>query len=389
MLFESDFENRIKHRLIELKESGLKRELREPSGVDLSSNDFLSLSKHPLVKARMAEAVLKEGTGSTASRLLRGHRQKFTEVERRFAHFKQSEQSLYFGSGYAANIAVLSTFPEKGDVVFSDRLNHASIIDGIRLSAAERKIFDHCDVDNLRELLIKDESTGQRFIVTESLFGMDGDKAPLKEYEELCKETGAVLIVDEAHAVGIFGESGSGLIEALGLDHTNIISINPAGKALGVGGAFVAGSEWMIDYLIQRGRTFIFSTAPPPAMADALLASLEIMTNEPHRRRKVSDAARLLRKLISEIGFDVEQSDSPIIPIIIGENDQAVAVATELQSLGFDVRAIRPPTVPPGTARLRISVHCDLTEDTVRSFVDALKLATANLENRSCSVAYS
>ena len=389
MSFESDFENRIKRRLEELDHQGLKRELREPAGVDLSSNDFLSLSKHPLVKARMAEAVLKEGTGSTASRLLRGHRQMFTEVERRFADFKLAQRSLYFGSGYAANVAVLSTFPEKGDVVFSDRLNHASIIDGIRLSAAKRKIFDHCNVDNLRELLIGDQSTGQRFIVTESLFGMDGDKAPLAEYAKLCEETGAVLIVDEAHAVGVFGERGSGLIEARGMDHANIISVNPAGKALGVGGAFVAGSEWMVDYLIQRGRTFIFSTAPPPAMADALVVSMEIITNEPDRRRKVLNNSALLRRLISDIGFDVEQCDSPIIPIIIGENDQAISVAAELQSLGFDVRAIRPPTVPIGTARLRISVHCELTEDTIHSFVNALKHATANLENRSCSVAYS
>src|SRR5882724_5096315 len=276
--FESDFENRIKQRLDELDQRGLKRELREPSGVDLSSNDFLSLSNHPLVKTRMAQAVQREGTGSTASRLLRGHRETFSDVEKQFATFKQAEQSLYFGSGYAANIGVLSTFPERGDVVFSDRLNHASIIDGLRLSAAERKIFNHCDVDPSPDLL-NDDSTGQRFIVTESLFGMDGDKAPLCEYAKLCEETGAVLIIDEAHAVGIFGQRGSGLIEAMGLDHAKIISINPAGKALGVGGAFVAGSESAVDYLIQRARTFIFSTAPPPAMADALIASLEIIAD--------------------------------------------------------------------------------------------------------------
>jgi len=383
----SEFESKIKRRLEQIESAGLTRQLSEPSGVDLSSNDYLLLSKHPLVKARMAAAILDHGAGSTASRLLRVRQKPFEEVETRFARFKQSERSLYFGSGYAANLAVLSTFLEKGDLVFSDQLNHASLIDGIRLSKADKRIFPHCDVKALREMLGSAEGTGERFIVSESLFGMDGDKAPLRKYVDLCAETGAVLIVDEAHAVGLYGERGTGLIEQAGLDNAKIISINPAGKALGVGGAFVAGPAWAIEYLVQRARTFIFSTAPPPAMADALTASLDVIENEPERRLAVGQKSALFRQLLIENGFEVEQSDSPVIPVVIGDNEVTLAAAAELQALGYDIRAIRPPTVPEGTARLRISVNCGLTEEVIRSFVKSLTNVISTIESKSCSVA--
>ena len=389
MTIESSFKGRIKQRLDEIDRNDLKRHLYQPCGIDLSSNDFLSLSRHPLVKAQMAEAVLRDGAGSTASRLLRGHRKVFTDIENRFADFKGTERSLYFASGYVANIAVLSTLIEKDDLVLSDRLNHASIIDGLRLSGGERKIFDHCDVDHLGRLLDSTETIGQRFIVTESLFGMDGDKAPLREYVALCRETGAVLIVDEAHAVGLYGEGGSGLIEADALDHVNIISINPAGKALGVAGAFVAGPGWVIDYLVQRARTFIFSTAPPPSIASALTASLEIITNEPERRRQTLEIASYFRRALIANGFNVEASDSPIIPVVLGENDTATAVAGHLQAAGFDVRAIRPPTVPNGTARLRICVHYDLTKEVIDSFVSVLSQTISIVDGKLCFVVYS
>ncbi|MCU1335216.1 MAG: hypothetical protein JWO19_797 [Bryobacterales bacterium] len=307
----------------------------------------------------MAAAVCAMGAGSTGSRLLRGERECFTALENRFAEFKGTERSLYFSSGYLANLAVLTTFPEAGDTIFSDERNHASLIDGARLSKAERVVFPHFCPGAVPE---------SAFLVTESVFSMDGDLTPLAEYTK----SGAALIVDEAHAVGLYGERGSGLIEHAGIGDAVFVSVNPAGKALGVAGAFVAGPAWALEYLEQRARPFIFSTAAPPAVAAALDASLDLIAAEPERRERVRSLARYLRERLTEAGIAVPSCDSPIIPLIIGENDRAVAVAAALQEAGFDVRAIRPPTVPPGTARLRVSVNVGLSEEILDRFVEKL-----------------
>jgi 8-amino-7-oxononanoate synthase len=219
---------------------------------------------------------------------------------------------------------------------------------------------------------VAERGSGEKFLVTESLFSMDGDVAPLCDYAALCRETRTALIVDEAHAVGIYGERGSGLIEESGGDEEVFLSINTAGKALGVGGAFVAGPDWAIDYLVQRARPLIFSTAPPPAMAAALDAALEVMANEPERRARLLRRAGLLRDLLIEGGAPMPPGGSQIIPVVIGDNHRAMAVAVALQEAGFDVRAVRPPTVPLGTARLRISVNVNLDEATLRRFAAAL-----------------
>ena len=303
--------------------------------------------------------------GSTGSRLLRGERNCFASVEEKFARFKGADRSLYFSSGYLANLAVLTTFPEAGDVIYCDERNHASLIDGARLSRARRVVFPHNDAAALQKLLYEDNGVGQKFVVVESLFSMDGDQAPLAEYAALCQAAGAELIVDEAHAVGVYGESGRGLGGEV------FVSVNTAGKAMGVGGAFVAGPADAIEYMIQRARPFIFSTAPLPAIAAALEASLEVIVHEPERRERLLLRARYLRERLGLAG------DSPIIPIIIGENERAVAVARELQAAGFDVRAIRPPTVPAGTARLRVTVNQGLSEAVLDRFVEALAVATA------------
>jgi 8-amino-7-oxononanoate synthase len=313
----------------------------------------------------MAAAVCEHGCGSTGSRLLRGERECFSEIERRFARFKGTERSLYFSSGYLANLAVLTAFPQSGDVIFSDERNHASLIDGARLSRARRVIFPHNDAAALGRALREADGEGQKLIVTESLFSMDGDFAPLAEYAALCRETGAAMIVDEAHAVGIYGERGRGL----GVDA--FVSINPAGKALGVAGAFVAGPEWAIEFLAQRARPFIFSTAPPPAVAAALDASLELIEGEPGRRERLLALAAYMRERLGVHG------GSQIIPVMLGSNQRAVSVAEALQREGFDVRAIRPPTVPEGTARLRVSVNVSLSETVVDHFVDALCAASS------------
>jgi 8-amino-7-oxononanoate synthase len=383
----NELERRARHHLAELEAAGLRRYLRMPAGVDLSSNDYLGLAAHPKLKERMAEAVLREGCGSTASRLLRGERAIFADIERRFAAFKRTEAALYFGSGYAANLGLLATFLEADDVVFSDELNHASLIDGMRLARSRRVVFPHNDVAALRQLLEAERGPGQKFLVIESLFSMDGDCAPLSEYAAVCRATQTALIVDEAHAVGIYGARGSGLIEAAAIDEDVFLSINTAGKALGVGGAFVTGAAWAIDYLVQRARPFIFSTAPPPAMAAALDAALTVIEDEPERRTQLLERARLLRELLIAGGVPARAGDSQIIPVILGDNARAVAVAAMMQQAGFDVRAIRPPTVPPDTARLRISVNFNLDETILRRFAETLIAALA--ETTLCSVASS
>ena len=379
-------ENRTKGRLAELDRAGLRRRLVPPSGIDLSSNDYLGLAGHPLLKQRMAEAVFEHGCGSTASRLLRGERACFSALERRFADFKGTQAALYFTSGYQANVGVLGTFLEPGDIVFSDELNHASLIDGIRLGRARCVVFPHRDAGALRRLLAGESRTGQVYVVTESLFSMDGDFAPLADYAALCREAGAALIVDEAHAVGIYGEAGSGLIEQTGCAGDVFLSINPAGKALGVSGAFVAGPSWAIDYLIQRARTLIFSTAAPPAIAASLDAALDIVAAEPQRRTTLRQRAKELRRRLHDGGLPVEPHGSQIIPVLIGDNDYAVALADQLTAQGFDIRAIRPPTVPAGTARLRISVNVKAGDADLRRVADQLRAACAKI---STSIAAS
>lgn len=377
------FEERVRRRIRELEESGLRRVLQIPSGIDLSSNDYLGLANHPTIKERMAEAVLQEGCGSTASRLLRGERAVLSAVERRFAAFKGSEAALYFGSGYTANLGVLATFLERHDTIFTDAQNHASIVDGIRLSRAKRIKFRHCDVDDLARRMRSAPQDTQRFLITESLFSMDGDFAPLADYAQLCRETGTVLIVDEAHAVGVYGSRGRGWVEQMGCAEEIFLSVDTAGKALGVCGAFVSGMSWAVDYLIQRARSFMFSTAPPPSIAAALDASISVIENEPERRKCVQDLSAQLRATLIERGLNIGRSESQVIPIILGDNARATAVAAELQNEGFDVRAIRPPAVSPGTARLRVSVNATLTEPILQRFANAVQRVT------QCSVVSS
>ena len=370
-----------------LEEKGLRRTLRPPAGIDFCSNDYLGLAQHPRIKAAMAAATEREGAGSTGSRLLRGERDSFAALERRFAQFKGTERALYFSSGYLANIAVMTTFAEAGDVIVSDAHNHASLIDGMRLSPARRHVVPHNDVGAVLRALeggAGEEGRpgpsgpgGTRFVVVESLFSMDGDEAPLGEYAELCAERGAHLVVDEAHAVGIYGSRGSGLIEEHGVAEQVFLSVSTAGKALGVAGAFVAGPAWAIDYMIQRARPFIFSTAPPPPLASAIYASLTLIEQEPERRERVRELAASLRNRLTAAGVSIGPGTSHIVSVLIGDNDAAVAIAGMLQRDGFDVRAIRPPTVPPGTARLRVSVNANLTEDVIEQFVSSLTSALA------------
>ena len=366
---------RVHTRLADIHARGLTRTLQPPRGIDLSSNDYLGLADHPRITRAFVDAVEREGVGSTGSRLLRGHRASFAAVEDRFARFKDTPRALYFSSGYLANLGVISTFAERDDLVVSDERNHASLIDGIRLSSARREIVAHNDAAAVRRAVEAAPAAAEKFVVVESLFSMDGDEAPLADLAAVCRKTGAHLIVDEAHAVGVYGARGSGLVEQHGIAEEVFLSINTAGKALGVAGAFVCGPAPAIDYLVQRARPFIFSTAPPPALAAALEASLDIIQDEPQRRMLLLERAARLRGRLLASAVPVVSGTSHIVPVVIGENGAAVAVADALQADGFDVRAIRPPTVAAGTARLRLSVNVNLTDAAIERFVTSLVLA--------------
>ncbi len=368
-------EQRVRAQLEALQDQSLLRSLEEPAGLDLCSNDYLGLARHPRMRRRLGEAVQALGVGSTGSRLLRGHRAAFKTVEERFARLKGTPAALYLGSGWAANLGVLSTFPASGDVVFSDELNHASLIDGMRLSKARHVVYPHCDCEALSRLLESEQCASQRFVVTESLFSMDGDIAPLERLASLQAEHGFALIVDEAHAVGIYGQSGSGLIEASGCEDAVFVSVNSAGKALGVSGAFVCGPQWAIQLLVQSARPFVFSTAPPPALAEAIDEALDLLADEPERRVRVLEHGGLLRESLG-----MAPSNAPIVPVIIGPSAAAVRAAASLRAEGYDLRAIRPPTVPAGTARLRVCLNADLSRAEVTGVAGSIKRTLAGRE---------
>jgi 8-amino-7-oxononanoate synthase len=371
-MMTAKLQERIALRLTTLAATGLQRRLQLPQGVDFTSNDYLGLARHPYLISQMQAAVEAEGCGATASRLLRGERTLFQQLESRFAAFKDSDRALYFSSGYLANLAVMTTFIEAEDVVFSDQLNHASLIDGLRLARARCQIFPHNDRQALRQMLADTTIKGQKFVVTESLFSMDGDEAPLADYAEICAANHAALIVDEAHAVGIYGQRGSGLIEATATTSGVWLSMNAAGKALGAAGALVAGPSWAIDYLKQCARPFVFSTAPPPAIAAAILAALDILEAEPARRQKLQQLATSCRQALQTAQLPLAPGRSQILPVIIGDNHLTLQIAHQLQLAGFDIRAIRPPTVPVGSARLRLSLNVNLTAEVLQEMTDLL-----------------
>ena len=373
---DNRLEKRFQARLSKLETAGLKRTLEEPAGIDLCSNDYLGLASHPRIRRRFAAAAEETGVGSTGSRLLRGHRAAFGAVEERFARFKGTPAALFFGSGWAANLGVLASFLSEGDVVFSDELNHASLIDGMRLSKAHRVVYPHCDPGALESRLEAVPCSGHRFVVTESLFSMDGDIAPLERFAALQRTHGFSLIVDEAHAIGVYGARGGGLLEQLGCGPETFLSVNSAAKALGVCGAFVCGPKWAIDYLVQAARPFVFSTAPPPPVAAAIDEALNLLEESEERRRRVRSLGEALRAAL-----DIGPGDSPIIPLILGSNDRAVRTAARLREAGFDVRAIRPPTVPAGTARLRISLNASLTQEQLDRFSHRLKAILGDSEH--------
>jgi 8-amino-7-oxononanoate synthase len=324
------------------------------------SNDYLGLAEHPQLVDGMRAALGSLPAGSGGSRLLRGHHEIFEQIERRLAEFSGTEAALLFGSGYAANIGLLQTIVSPDDVVVSDERNHASLIDGIRLTRAKTVIYPHQDLNAL-ESALKKPREGRAIVVTESVFSMDGDLTPLGDVAEIAERFGALLIVDEAHATGLYGERASGRVEESGVRDRVLATIHTGGKALGAGGAWVAGSRPLRDLLVNRARSFIFSTAPLPVLGALLGASLDVIQREPVRRREVHRKSAALRQTLREQGVRAG-GQSPILPIIAGSNEAALALQSDLMAAGFDIRAIRPPSVAPGTARLRVTVRYPVSD---------------------------
>jgi 8-amino-7-oxononanoate synthase len=354
--------DRLEGELEALVSGALYRDL-EPfesrDDVSFSSNDYLGLSRHPgLARAARAAIEASERVSATGSRLLSGHLAAWSTLEEGFATWVGSESSLFFGSGYLANIGTISALAREGDTVYSDSANHASLIDGMRLSGCRKVIFPHLNLGALEEALDGDRDRGgERFIVVESLYSMDGDEAPLNALADLARRYRAGLIVDEAHATGVAGTRGRGLIPAsLRTPDLFLVSIHTAGKALAASGAFVAGSSILREFLINRARTFIFSTALPPYMAAQIAAAIRLAANADDRRQRLGANAERLRKGLREAGYDTGPSTSHIVPVILGENQDALRIADRLRDAGFRIRPIRPPSVPEGTSRLRLSV---------------------------------
>ncbi len=358
----SRLETSLLARLQRIRERDRFRELRSRGGIDLSSNDYLGLTDHPRIREAVARA-LAEGLplGAGGSRLLRGNTPWHEEMERDLATFKGTEASLIFNSGYDANVGVIATLCGAGDMIYADALVHASMIDGIRASKAQRQVFDHNDMDHLGALLAEGSGFRERFILVESLYSMDGDRAPLQTLVQLARRYDAHLIVDEAHATGVFGERGAGLLEEAGCCDAPLIALHTCGKAWGGFGAFIACSQVVKDYLVNHCRRLIFTTALPPLLLVHWRAVLELMQSEPWRRSLVLERASQLRSGLRDL-VDLGASDSQIVPVILGEERLALAVAGELQAEGFDIRAIRPPSVPKGSSRLRIAVNARLRE---------------------------
>jgi 8-amino-7-oxononanoate synthase len=357
----------ISERLAELESSGLRRRLRLVEGPQgpqvvldgrpvllLCSNNYLGLADHPRLRQAAADAALTLGTGAGASRLISGTMSIHAELESRLAEFKGTEAALLFGSGYLANTGTIAALAQRGDVVFSDELNHASIIDGCRLAGADTFVYRHADTEHL-EWGLRRTAGRAALIATDGVFSMDGDIAPLAELTDLARRHDCRLLVDEAHATGCIGPGGRGSVAAAGLSGEIDVIVGTLGKALGGYGAYVCGSAETMDFLVNSARPFIFSTAPPPPVVAAAGAALDILIESPERVERLGQNAAALREGLRAEGFESMGSETQIVPLLIGEADDAMALCERLLAEGVFAQAIRPPTVPPGTCRLRLT----------------------------------
>lgn len=357
-----------------LKPISLRREgriyLNKKEYADFSSNDYLGLSGHPKLIEESKKAIDKFGTSSCASRLMSGDLELHHRLEEKTAQFKNKEAALFFNSGYQANTGIIGSLYTKGDCIFFDRLSHASIIDGVILSGARFFRFQHNDVEHLESMLKKErDKFNQALIITETVFSMDGDKAPLQELCRLKEKYNCGIFVDEAHATGIFGKKGSGMVEQEGLEDKIDFIMGTFSKAMGGFGAYLATSRRIVEYLINTCRSFIYSTALPAAIVACDLASIDLIKEEPYRREKLLNSAQYFRQALRAKGFKAI-GDSQIVPLIIGDNFKAKEFAGRLQKKGYWVLPVRPPTVPAGEARLRFSLTFHHSQEVLKKLID-------------------
>lgn len=376
----------FKQAIDNLKKRGLYRRLRKIESeqgprvivegkevILLSSNNYLGLANHPRLKEASLLATEKYGVGSGASRLISGNNPLYEELEERLARLKGTEAALVFSTGYMANLGVITTLTGKGDVIFTDELNHASIIDACRLSRAEIKTYRHKDIAHLEQLLNEDNKKGTRLIVTDGVFSMDGDIAPLPKIVQLAKRHSAILMVDDAHGTGVLGKNGGGTVEHFGLEGVVDIHMGTLGKALGSFGAYIAGSRDLIEYLINRSRPFIYTTALPPAILATAITAIDIIENEPSLREKLWANRNRFYNGIKNLGYNTLESETPIIPIFIGDTERTVDIAEGLFEKGIFCPAIRPPTVPRGTSRLRATVMATHTVEDIDYCIEVFR----------------
>ena len=384
--------NEIEQRLAELERLGLSRRLRMVSGPQgprvvldgkpvllLCSNNYLGLADHPRVREAAAAAAMRWGVGAGASRLVSGTMTIHRRLEQRLAAFERSEECVLFGSGYLANAGAIGALAGRGDTVFSDELNHASIVDGCRCSRAEVLVYRHRDMEHLDWLARRHGGNGRRLIVTDSVFSMDGDVAPLTEIVELAREHGARTIVDEAHATGVLGPGGRGVIAQEELEGEIDIVVGTLGKALGSYGAYACARERTIRYLINTARPLIFSTAPPPPAVAGAQAALELLEERPHRVQRLRSNARVLRRALAAEGVPAGDVEMHIVPLIVGETRAATSLCEAALRRGVFAQAIRPPTVAPGTSRLRLAVMASHTADELRNAAQVIGDAAREL----------
>ena len=343
--------------------------------VNFSSNDYLGLANNPKVKKAYLTAAEKFGVGSGSAHLICGHSSEHHALEEELADFTGRERALVFSTGYMANLGAISALVGKGDAVFQDKLNHASLLDGGKLSEATQRRYLHNNTERLQQLLAQSEAN-KKLIISDGVFSMDGDTAKLSKLVTLAEQYDAALMIDDAHGIGVLGEKGAGLVEQQGLNQQQVpILMATLGKALGTAGAFIAGSEELIEFLIQRARPYIYTTAPPPAIMAATRASLQLCQQETWRRDKLQQLIKRFRVQANQLGLMLLDSNTPIQPIIIGDNEKAIKASEVLFSKGYLVTAIRSPTVPKGSERLRITLTAEHSEKQIDGLLESLAKA--------------
>jgi 8-amino-7-oxononanoate synthase len=377
------FQSQIREALSELEAAGLLRrplQISGPQGPEVEidgrrvlcfcSNNYLGLADHPALVAASDASTYGEGVGAAASRLITGTMDAHRDAEIAYADFLGSRAAALFSTGYAANVGTVQALVGPGDAVFSDALNHASLIDGCRLSRASVHVYSHRDVDQLESLLREQRPRARRaLVITDSLFSMDGVTAPLRDIANLARSFDAGLLVDEAHALGVFGPSGRGLSASLGIEPD--VVVGTLGKAFGVAGAFVAASEEIVSLIRNRARSFVYSTAPPPMVARAAIEALQLVRQADDARKTLLENADELRAKLRTLGFEVPNENTHILPVLIGDNERTMQLSAKLLERGVFVQGIRPPTVPEGTARLRLTPMATHRPEHIERAIDA------------------